>query len=210
MPLFDVCDVTRQKKSLNPLNDSCLSVQNLITKASGKLRIEGKYLVSEKTGSPVDEDDISREIQRGEMLMLLKDGETWLQQMEFQELITISTTLPATSSSADPLRDREDNSNQQSNQEEMTEDPEVDQSSNPNSENTQNSSNQENINFEDFIIPWQKLDSETLRELRQGVRSDEVTKMTVDLVIAELRFINLHVPSEVLRKVAKQMINQVS
>ncbi|KAJ8671094.1 hypothetical protein QAD02_002353 [Eretmocerus hayati] len=141
----------------------------------------------------------------GEMLMLLQEGETWSKLCDFQEFLTISTPLLSTSTSSDILLGEQGEPSTQLDQEtpsnaENAQNPLINQEANP--------QDQENINFSNFVIPWHKLDRKTFSALSRGVRDDEIRKTTVRLVIAELRFINCHILSGVLKIVAQQMVDE--
>ncbi|KAJ8683953.1 hypothetical protein QAD02_019745 [Eretmocerus hayati] len=225
MPLFDVWDATRQKKSLNALNDSCLNIKSLITKASEKLKIKGTNLVLELTGSPVDEDDILQELKRTEILILLQDNETWSKPSALQEIEPIDShnsenggqnsvqndTTHCTSMEIDnPVSDNQQNKENSAESQNSTPVNQRDEENcNESSSSSPSIVSPRSVSlFANFVVPWQKIDSETLAALTRGSRDENVIRTTVHLIIAEMRHISLNIKTTDLKKVARQMIRK--
>ncbi|KAK4879281.1 hypothetical protein RN001_007427 [Aquatica leii] len=191
-------------KSTNPATESVeicqnfknLAFQRIISKllqticikllASEKLEINGHELVLEKDGTAVDEDAILFLV-KDEVFILLEEGEEWLQDESCSSVSSCSTlTL-------------------QSNLSEINKDLDLD------IEN-------DNINilelpivvlkestWDEFIIPWEKLQDEVLEACGEGRKEKHIITETVHMVIAAMRQIKTDIHSEAFRTVARKM-----
>lgn len=175
-----------------------------IFSASKKLDINGNSLVLESDGTPVTEDEVLLLIKNETFILLQKD-----EVFEYQKSDSGATIRTIENSDIVNLSD-------------IHFEPDLNTNMNyQNKENVVNISNEEqnrsiiqviNINHEedfnwiDYKIPWNKVPFDMLKMCEEGVRDKSVITEICHLIVNDVRQIKKNLPIQVLKKIAYEMI----
>lgn len=186
--LYKIWTVDRQKKTslLLPESDNMLS--DLIAKSNTKLGIAGSVIVMEKDGTVIDDDNVLK-FCSGKTLMLLQPKESWLAGQNITEIHTPQSadTISITSENKDAFSSQSSSTRSFS--------PSIFKMS---------SKRKESLNYEawqNFVIPWNKLESSVIKELESGSRNKYIINAVVNCTVSEMRNVQDCIPYKVFKMI---------
>ncbi|XP_031327771.1 uncharacterized protein LOC116166304 [Photinus pyralis] len=206
--IYTVWSRDRERKTLILIDENDVDMyKTLILKASQKLQVDGSSLALESNGTPIDS-EVLPYLNQMDILMLLEKSETWKSTDSFS-VATGSTVTIAQSDISDLLL-------QPFPEGAIFEEREV----HPTPTEKPDSTPIDNIDltckvdcnseflWTNFEIPLERLNSEQLENLGNGVRNKLDIKFLVQLIVNDMRLIKKVIPMKAFKIVAKKLIDR--
>ncbi|CAH0560597.1 unnamed protein product [Brassicogethes aeneus] len=226
--IFKVWSCNRDKKCSLVLQQNENLVDDLILKASVKLKLNGSTVVLESDGTEINDNEVLVEL-KNETLVILQPGEQW---WPIREDFTSVSNKSITSTDGSTITMTSDmNLDFQETLVKVVEDTtltspttseficetnQVPTESNiifvqvPQSDPISN--NKENViteyTWQLFDIPWSKIPQFMLTQCENGSGGKALRKEIIHIVVNDLRNIKTHIPNKAFREVARKMASK--
>ncbi|KAJ8677521.1 hypothetical protein QAD02_013308 [Eretmocerus hayati] len=208
-------------------NDSSISLDDVITKASSKLEIKGELIVLESDGSLIDAIDMLKHFQNEPFIILQRNRE-WQEQAILSPLVVpwvtqnpenseiidgaVSNSLDSSKSSevaTDVVENQENQSMESLESETNSEQSDPNEKVPPKNDAVQETLKKRRIkHWDEFEIAWECFSPKMLAELEAGARTPELIKYCVHTVVNDMKYFSHTLPIAVRRRVAKKMLDR--
>ncbi|XP_011858708.1 PREDICTED: uncharacterized protein LOC105556237 [Vollenhovia emeryi] len=204
MHLFKVWTKGGEQKAFITIAENENIYKNLILQASKKLGINGYSLVLQSDGTPVTEDEVLLLIKKETLILLEKDEVYGSQTSDLCAISTIENSgIINVSDNYCINPDFNINMNSQ-NKENMANISNEEQ--NEPIIQVIGISHEEDFNWIDYKVPWDKVPLDMLKTCEEGVTNKSVITEICHIIVNDIRQIKKNVPTQVLKKIASEMI----